>query len=201
MKMRTTLSGAALALITFGGAAAADSNHGHGGPGTGSPGVGNNDMMQMMMPMHSGMMGDGMGMMQGGMPGMGSMGGAGGMMGGGLMPMMEALDADGDGTVTPEEAREGLQALLAEYDADGDESLSLAEFETLHSALIRETMVDRFQFLDDDGDGQVTVGEIVKPAKRMERMQSMRERMMQDDGNMPGAGPMGERGHGMMDDN
>ncbi|WP_084627423.1 EF-hand domain-containing protein [Sediminimonas qiaohouensis] len=218
MKMRTTFSGAALALMALGGAAAADSGHGHGDRGMGGPGSGKNDMMQMMMRMHSGMMGGGMsgmgamggpaGMMQGGMPGIGPMGGAGGMMGGhgammggGMMAMMETLDADGDGTVTPKEAQEGLQSLLADYDADGDGSLSLDEFETLHSALIRQTMVDRFQFLDADGDGQITQGEVVKPADRMERMQSLRKRMMQGFGNMPGAGPMGGRGQGMMDDN
>ena len=149
-------------------------------------------MMQMMMRMHGQMMQDGMGMMGSGGP----MGGMGqGMMGGGASLMgvgLERFDADGDGTVTPEEAHEGLQALLAEYDADGDETLSLAEFETLHGALIRETMVDRFQFLDDDGDGAVSVAEIVKPADMMERMQTMR------DGMMPGPNGGMQRDGGMM---
>lgn len=197
MNTRTKLATAALALVALGGAAAADSHHGHGdGAGAAAPGAGGPDMMQMMNRMHGQMMGGGMGMMQGGMPGMGS-------MGDGLMAMMEPLDADGDGTVTPDEAREGLKALVAEYDADGDETLSIAEFETLHSALIRESMVDRFQFLDDDGDGQVTMGEIVKPADMMERMQSMRERMMQGSSMSSGSGM--ERkdapGRSMMDNN
>ena len=206
----------AVATLIAGGNAALAHGTGHGQGGQASPqgmmgqggqmgpqgmmgrsGMDSGGMMQMhqqMMGMHKGMM-QGGGMMGGGMGSMGSMGGIGGMM--------EALDADGDGTVTPDEAHEGLQALVAEYDADGDETLSIAEFETLHSALIREAMVDRFQFLDDDGDGQVTMGEIVKPADMMARMQSMRESMMQGGGMGPGngMGQQGASGQGMMGNN
>jgi hypothetical protein len=204
MKTTAKLAAATAIFMALGGAALAAGNHGHGGqgaPGAQGPAAGNHDMMQMMMRMHGQMMQGGMGMMGSGGP----MGGMGqGMMGGGasLMGMgLERFDTDGDGTVTSQEAHEGLQALMAEYDADGDEALSLAEFETLHSALIRETMVDRFQFLDDDGDGAVSVAEIVKPADMMERMETMRDAMMpgpnggmQGDGGMmrtPGEGRMG----------
>lgn len=113
--------------------------------------------------------------------------------------MMDALDADGDGTVTPEEMRSGLEAWLTEYDSDGNGTLSLDEFETLHSAVMREMTVDRFQELDNDGDGQVTSEEMTAPADRMERMQQRRaERMdrsagqsdMDDDGQMMDDGMM-----------
>jgi Ca2+-binding EF-hand superfamily protein len=128
-------------------------------------------MMDMMQRMHGNMMGGGM------MGGMGPMGGG----------MMKMLDADGDGEVTPEEMRTKLQAKLAEHDSDGDGSLSIAEFETLHSAMIREMMVDRFQHLDADGDGAVTAEEMVAPAEMMERMQMMRSNMAQSQG-QPGNG-------------
>lgn len=141
-----------------------------------------------MMRMHGGMM-DGAGM---GMPGgMGMMGGAGMAA---MLPGLNA-DADGDGSVTPEELTTRLQTLLSDYDADGNGSLSLDEFAALHAALIRETVVDRFQFLDDDGDGAVTQAEIAKPARLMERMQARHGRMMAP-GNgtapeaMPGQGGM-----------
>ena len=114
---------------------------------------------------HGGQPGDkgGAGMMQNGGPGMmGNMGG-----------MMQMFDADGDGTTTPDEMRTQLQTKLTEYDSDGDGSLSIAEFEALHS----EMMVDRFQHLDADGDGAVTPEEMAAPADRMERMQSMRSNM------------------------
>ncbi|RFP85558.1 calcium-binding protein [Rhodobacteraceae bacterium 63075] len=186
----------------MGGTALAAGNHGQSGQGTPAaqgPGAGNHDMMQMMR-MHAKMMGGGMGMMTSGGP-MGDMGQ--GMMGGGASMMgtgPERFDADGDGRVTSQEMHEGLQALLAEYDADGDEALSLAEFETLYGALIRETMVDRFQFLDEDGDGAVTVEEVVKPADMMERMETMRDRMMPGrNGGMQGDGDMmGTDGQGRM---
>lgn len=122
------------------------------------------DMMQMMMRMHGPMMGGGM------------MGSGAGPMGFGMMggQFGEAFDADGNGTVTPEELRAGLTAQLKQYDADGDGSLSLAEFEALHNAMTRNFMVDRFQALDEDGDGKITGDEMAAPANWMERMQMMR---------------------------
>ena len=113
--------------------------------------------------------------------------------------MMQTFDADGDGTVTPDEIRSQLQAKLAEYDSDGDGSLSIAEFETLHSAMIREMMVDRFQHLDADGDGAVTAEEMVVPAETMERMQMMRSNMAQPPV-QPGTG-QGMGNGTMMNDN
>ncbi|SPH18260.1 hypothetical protein DEA8626_01792 [Defluviimonas aquaemixtae] len=144
-----------------------------GGPGMmGGQFGGSDDMMRMMMRMHGQMMGGGM------MGGIGPQGGfmPDGMMGG-VGPMMEAFDADGDANVTPEELRAGLEARHAEFDADGDGALSLAEFEALHGALIRDAMVDRFQSLDNDGDGRVTKEEMAVPADRMEAMLELRGRM------------------------
>lgn len=131
---------------------------GHGG-NMGSQGGnmgGQGEMMQQMMQMHGQMSGG-----QGGMMGGDQMGGIG---------FMQDFDANGDGNVTPEEARAGLQALLEEFDANGDGTLSISEFESLHSAAIREQMVDGFQMLDNDGDGQITADEMSAPAERMENM-------------------------------
>ncbi|UWQ93426.1 EF-hand domain-containing protein [Rhodobacteraceae bacterium M382] len=114
-------------------------------------------MMQMMMRMHGQMMG------------------GGGMMGGMMdNPMFKSFDTDGDGRVSPEEMRAGQKAKLERFDENSDGSLSLDEFEALHSAAIREMMVDKFQKLDNDGDGQVTSEEMAAPARKMERMQKMR---------------------------
>ena len=196
----------------------------HHGDARGAGMGGEHDMMEMMMRMHGmmgvdgampglgmGMMGGQMGMGMMGMPGgMGMMGPGGPMMGGMTalpgMGMMSDLDADGDGVVTPEEAQSGLGSLLSEYDADGDGTLSIAEFETLHSALIRETMVDRFQHLDADGDGRITVEEMQAPAAQMQRMQGLQERMMNEGGYapgqmMPGQGRMMDEGGPRMQGN
>ena len=145
---------------------------GQGGMGQG----GMMQMMQMMMRMHS----------QGGMMG-GMMGPNAGMMGPAGY-MKKALDADGDGKLTPAEVQAGLTAKLAEFDANGDGTLSIGEFEALHSAMIREIMVDRFQMLDADGDGQVTEAEIADIAKKMQHRGAM--------GGMMGGMGQGGMGHG-----
>ncbi len=90
-----------------------------------------------------------------------------GMMGGAMQKM---LGTDGDKTVTPEEASAQLQAMLKQYDADTSGTLSISEYEALHSAMIREMMVDRFQHLDADGDGQITAEEMNAPAAQAKRM-------------------------------
>ena len=165
----TVTAGAAIAQGTpqhgggAGQAATAPHQGGMGGMGGGGQagGMGNmGGMMQMMQKMHGQMMSGGMGggMMDGGMGGAANM----------------AFDTDGDGKVSPDEMRAGLAAQLAQYDADGDGVLSIAEFEALNSAMIRNQMVDRFQALDEDGDGQVTGDEMAAPAARLEKMMAMR---------------------------
>ncbi|WP_244867685.1 EF-hand domain-containing protein [Vannielia litorea] len=195
---RTTV--AAIAIAALGAVALpvfADANHGHGNE-RGGPRAG------VAEPGYPGMMGQGMmgtGMMDGGMGNMmrmmqmmhgqqGGMMGDGGMMGG-ADHVLRLLDSDGDGIVSPDEFRTGMQAEHAKYDADGNGSLSLAEFETMHAAHVREATVDRFQVFDADGDGQVTADEIGAPADRMERM--MRMWTDADDGTMPMAGERGSR--------
>ena len=180
----------------------------------GAPGMmGRNGGMMQMMQMHASMMGgqdqfgkmgdqgqfgmmgdrsqfgmmgdrDKFGMMDGrGQFGM--TGGIGQMSGG----MSDMFDADGDGSITPDEVRDGLKSKLAEYDANGDGSLSIAEFEALNSAMIREAMVDRFQFFDNDGDGQVTEDEMSALANRMDRVQQMRAQFVGRDGTPPAQRP------------
>ena len=199
----------AIALGTFGGAAAyAHGDHDQkGGQGAG------------MMSGQRGMMGGGQGgMMGGGQGGMmgGDQGGMmkmmmrmhkqmmnGGMMGGmggghmGPLSYMKGFDADGDGTVSPEEMRAGQAAKLAEFDANGDGVLTIDEFENLHSAAIREKMVDRFQMLDNDGDGKVTAEEMAAPADVMEKMMKRRAAAM---GGQKGEGGMGMGSGQMMQD-
>ncbi|SFC86923.1 calcium-binding protein [Tropicimonas isoalkanivorans] len=158
------------------------------GPGAMGPAMmGDPEVMEHMMEMHSQMGGFGGPVMMGGAPGMGMMGGSfgPGIVGGpGGVGMMGAflgdLDADRDGSVTSDEARDGLQAALADNDSDGSGTLSLGEFEALHNNTIRPMMVDRFQALDADGDGQVTQAEITAPADWIARIQAHRATLWQD---------------------
>ena len=174
MKHKIFLAAIALAATVIGGTAFAESHHGHKGKtGSNYPvGMMHNGgpkMMGMMKHMHGEMMG-----------GMGPMGG----------DIMQKFDKDGDGSVTPNEMRTQLQAKLTEFDSNGDSALSIAEFETLHSAMIREIMVDKFQHLDADGDGTVTAQEMTAPAEMMDRMEKMRAKMGMMQGQQEGDGTM-----------
>ncbi len=189
MKNFTTLCAAFVLSLTMSDFAAAQSMHGDDAeapnrttrPNDGDHAHMMHDMMQMMMRMHSGMM-DG-GMMDGGNMDMMGAGGTPGMamMDRNMMRMM--MGPDMMGRASADGAASTMQSRLAEFDADGNGSLSLAEFETLHAAMIAETTVDRFQHLDADGDGQITESEMGAPARRME----MREMMRQGNGMMGGA--------------
>lgn len=173
MKLRSKFAASALVLGMTAGAAAAQGYQGHQGDGGSAMQCGHG-MSQMMTRMH-GMMGD-----RGRMHGMDMMDG---MMG---MGLHERFDENGDFDVTADEIRSGLDGLRTQYDEDGDGALSIDEFETLHSALIRERMVDRFQHLDNDGDGQVTEEEMQEPVRQMERMHKMHDRMMERSGDAHG---------------
>jgi len=186
MKKFTVLAATFVLSTASAGIVLADTGHGHGdnaakaGPTAAKNGAGH-DMMQMMMRMHAGMLGAAdmgqMGMMNQGM--MRMMMGNPGMpgMSGPIGSMMSRFDADGDGNVTSEEAHGKLQAMHTSFDTNGDGTLSIDEFEMLHSSMIRDAMVDRFQHLDADGDGKVTAGEMTAPADKMERMTMMRGAM------------------------
>ena len=137
-----------------------------GAPAAAAPAMGDQAMMGMMTPEMMTMMQRMHAMIGAGMMGSGTMG----VFTGADDHDLRAYDTDNDASVSPEELRSGMQAALLAYDADGNGSLSIAEFETLHSAHIREAMVDRFQAFDADGDGQVTEAEITAPADRMRMM-------------------------------
>lgn len=93
--------------------------------------------------------------------------------GGGEMfrTLFEAVDVDGDGTVTIEEINAYRDARVAEVDASGDGSLSIEEFDVLYRDFTRSRMVDAFQRLDADGDGVISPEEMNTSISRMvERM-------------------------------
>ncbi len=84
-----------------------------------------------------------------------------------IMKVVDQVDVDKDGTITHQEIEEHRQQILADYDANQDNTLQLAEFEPLWLAVMRNKMVDHFQHLDQDGDGQVTDSELAEPLSKI----------------------------------
>lgn len=94
-----------------------------------------------------------------GHPGMGMM----------RMMLLSGFDEDKDGVVTRDELTAGLAALAEKHDADGDGSLSLDEFADLYAEITRPLTVRAFQWIDTDGDGQISAEEREKAAAMFAR--------------------------------
>jgi len=91
--------------------------------------------------------------------------------------MMGEVDANGDGTITPDEIHSQMQAKLSEFDADGNGSLSATEFTAMQTAAIQERMGNQFGLLDADGNGEVTQEEMSGPVDQMTQMLQFRNQM------------------------
>lgn len=89
--------------------------------------------------------------------------------------MLRYLDQNEDGALERTEADAAITEKLAAFDADGGETLSLDEFEALWVDFSRRRMVDAFQALDDDGDGEVTRAEMTRPLDRAFRRMDRNE--------------------------
>ena len=87
--------------------------------------------------------------------------------GGHHMRLMEEIDVDNNGTITRVEIDTVQQQRFSEFDGDKSGTLSLNEFEELWLQRMRHRMVDKFQRLDEDGDGQVTRAEFDAPFNNM----------------------------------
>lgn len=77
-----------------------------------------------------------------------------------LMSTFQDADADNNGELTQSEIDQFLASQLTEADANADGSVSLEEFQTIYIERTRLAMVDAFQRLDEDGDGEVTSTEL-----------------------------------------
>lgn len=83
------------------------------------------------------------------------------------MRMFERVDANGDGTVTKEEMSAFRKDTMSRHDTDGSATINLAEFEGIWLEHMRPMMVDRFQMVDEDGDGEITNVEVDAKLFRM----------------------------------
>lgn len=146
-KTKVLLTSAALAgligLAASGASYAGGDWHGKGGQGS----YGGHHGSQ-----HSGMHGG----MRGGMHGAGH-----------GRDMFKRFDQNADGKVTQEEFDAVRAEKFAQYDGDGNGTMAIDEFQALWLEHMRPRMVDHFQDLDEDGDGQVTSAEFNEPMSRM----------------------------------
>lgn len=157
MKTSTTVLiavGAVLAVVGIGSVVYADANW--RGPGQGVHGPA------------AGMFGRGGGPGGGGP---GDCGPLGGMLGGIVVKRaFELADTDQDRKLTQVEIDAARAERFAAYDADKDGRLTLTEFEALFNEVTQPATVRAFQFLDPDGDAEITLAEYEKPGARIVEM-------------------------------
>ena len=77
-----------------------------------------------------------------------------------MRTVFRQADSDGDGALTQAEIDTFRSAQVDRADVSGDGALSLDEFETLYREFTRNRMVNAFQRLDADGDGQISAAEM-----------------------------------------
>ena len=87
-----------------------------------------------------------------------------------MQRVIELADKDGDGRLSGEEIESFRAEIFARHDASGDGRLSLEEYDALFREITRPIMVRSFQFLDPDGNGQITEEEFLRPTERLVRM-------------------------------
>lgn len=97
----------------------------------------------------------------------GKMGGFGGHRGQAVQQMFKQFDTNRDGTITTAEIDARIAMTLSDNDGDKDGTLNLAEFEDVWMAYTRFKMVDMFQRIDEDGDGQITEAELTEKKTAM----------------------------------
>ena len=126
-----------------------------------------------------------------GMDGMGGMSG----MGGDHMAMMQSMMQMHMSMMTQMAMNGQISALfdgndvdsaLADFDTNGDGMLDIDEYAVWDSQALRDMMVDRFQSLDADGSGDVTLDELQAALDDMSTMDHMSGGMGDMNGGMDG---------------
>lgn len=77
--------------------------------------------------------------------------------------LLKSFGTGKEGKLTQAEIDAARAKRLAEFDTDHDGKLSLKEYQALWLDAMRHRMVKRFQALDENGDGAVTVSEFTAP--------------------------------------
>ncbi len=86
-----------------------------------------------------------------------------------MMDRFDEFDVNNDGKLTRAEMNAAHMSRFKGADSNKDAALSLDEFQGLWMERMRPRMVDRFQMMDDDGDGRVTEQEFAMPYGKIMR--------------------------------
>jgi len=92
-----------------------------------------------------------------GMMGPGGPGGPGGAI---VHEMLGNVDTNGDSAISQDEINAAVASNLSKFDANSDGQLSLEEFQALWAEITKPMAVRAFQFLDPNGDAQVSKQEL-----------------------------------------
>ena len=74
--------------------------------------------------------------------------------------MLADIDANKDGALSQDEINASIAARMNEFDANRDNQLSLSEFQALWAEITKPISVRTFQFLDPNGDAEVSKQEL-----------------------------------------
>jgi Ca2+-binding EF-hand superfamily protein len=86
--------------------------------------------------------------------------------------LLAALDKNGDGAITREDAVMGRQDIFARVDQDGSGTLTKVEIDTIRAELPDDTRMpvpDKAMSLDADADGQLTRAEFTSQTPGFDR--------------------------------
>ena len=100
---------------------------------------------------------------------------------GGHADRFEQLDTNKDGKVTPQEAQAAKDKLFGEFDVNGDGVVTADEAKQAISAKRQRRMEERFARQDANGDGKLSASEADMPAKRFERLDTNKDKLLTKD--------------------
>ncbi len=84
-----------------------------------------------------------------------------------ISKILKEIDQNNDDAISREEVTIWQENKISNFDKNSDSAIDLSEFEGLWLKRSRNRMVDKFQNLDDNGDGKVTIDELSERVNRI----------------------------------
>ena len=77
-----------------------------------------------------------------------------------MVKILKEIDQNNDDAISREEVTIWQESQISNFDKNSDSEIDLSEFEGLWLKRSRNKMVNKFQNLDENGDGKVTIDEL-----------------------------------------